>query len=300
MIKKAIGILKLMRVKHYIKNGLIFLPLFFSMRLFDTSLLLRCLLGFAAFSFLSSVVYILNDARDVEKDRAHSKKCKRPIASGLISVPLALTVAGILLIASAVLLILLGNPFGAAIAAAYLAVNIAYSFGLKNFPIVDIVLLVSGFVFRLIFGGVITDIPVSTWLFVTVICAAFYMGFGKRRGEILKEGNATREVNKKYPIEFLDQQMSIFMTLILVFYSLWCIMTPSESFANPGFEWSVIPVILIFVRYSYNIRRESDGDPINVLLGDPMLIALTLIYCAYIFVTVYIPFPLLHWLAEMI
>ena len=287
-----------MRVKHYIKNGLIFLPLFFSMRLFDVSLLLRCLLGFAAFSFISSVVYILNDTRDVEKDRAHSKKCKRPIASGLISVPLALTVAGILVAVSAVLLILLGNAFGAAIAAAYLVVNIAYSFGLKNIPIVDVILLVSGFVFRLVFGGVITNIPVSTWLFVTVICAAFYMGFGKRRGEILREGDATRAVNKKYPVEFLDQQMGIFMTLILVFYSLWCIMTPSDGFANPGFEWSVILVILIFVRYSYNVRRDADGDPINVLLGDPFLIALTLVYCIFIFVTVYIPF--LHWLAEMI
>ena len=289
-----------MRVKHYIKNGLICLPLFFSMRLFDVSLLLRCLLGFAAFSFISSVVYILNDTRDVEKDRAHSKKCKRPIASGLISVPLALTVAGILVAVSAVLLILLGNAFGAAIAAAYLVVNIAYSFGLKNIPIVDVILLVSGFVFRLVFGGVITNIPVSTWLFVTVICAAFYMGFGKRRGEILREGDATRAVNKKYPVEFLDQQMGIFMTLILVFYSLWCIMTPSDGFANPGFEWSVILVILIFVRYSYNVRRDADGDPINVLLGDPFLIALTLVYCIFIFVTVYIPFPFLHWLAEMI
>ena len=112
-MKKLIGIIKLMRIKHYVKNGLIFLPLFFSMQLFDPALILKCILGFFAFSFISSVVYIINDLRDKEKDKLHSKKCKRPIASGLISVPLALAVAAILIIISGVLLVLIGSLIGA-------------------------------------------------------------------------------------------------------------------------------------------------------------------------------------------
>ena len=299
-MKKIIGIIKLMRVTHYVKNGLIFLPLFFSMNLFKPELFLKCILGAAAFSFISSVVYIINDIRDKEKDSKHSKKCKRPIASGLISVPLASTVAVALSFISAALLFLLGSWLGAVFALLYVIVNIAYSFGAKNIPIVDIILLVSGFVIRLVFGGVIIGVSVSTWLFVTVICAAFYMGFGKRRGEILRETENTREVNSKYPLDFLDQQISVFMTLVLVFYSLWCIMTPSTGFANPGFEWSVIIVMLIFVKYSYNVKRNSDGDPINVLLKDPLLISLVIVYCAYIFVSIYIPVPLFHRIAELI
>ncbi len=299
-MKKIIGIIKLMRVKHYVKNGLIFLPLFFSMQLFEPALLLKCILGFFAFSFISSVVYIIKDLRDKEKDKLHSKKCKRPIASGLISVPLALTVAAALIVVSGVLLVLIGDLIGAILTVLYVIINIIYSFGAKNVPILDIALLVSGFVLRLLFGGVITDISVSTWLFVTVICAAFYMGFGKRRGEILREKENTREVNSKYSVEFLDQQMMIFMTLILVFYSLWCIMTPSSNFANPGFEWSVIIVMFVFVRYSYNIKHNSDGDPINVVLGDPFLMILVALYCIYIFVSIYVPLDFLHKIAELI
>jgi 4-hydroxybenzoate polyprenyltransferase len=300
MLKKFIGILKLMRMPHYVKNGLIFLPLFFSIKLFNPQLFLKCVLGAVAFSFISSVVYIINDIRDKEKDSKHSKKCKRPIASGLISVPLASAVAVILSLISAAILYLLGSWLGAVFAILYVIVNIAYSFGAKNVPILDLILLVSGFVIRLLFGGVIIGVAVSTWLFVTVICAAFYMGFGKRRGEILRETENTREVNSKYPIDFLDQQMSVFMTLILVFYSLWCIATPSSNFANPGFEWSVIIVMLIFVRYSYNVRLNSDGDPINVLLKDPLLISLVIIYCAFIFISLYVPVPLFHKIAELI
>lgn len=300
MFKKFIGIIKLMRVTHYVKNGLIFLPLFFSLNLFEPQLILKCIIGAAAFSFISSVVYIINDIRDKEKDSKHSKKCQRPIASGLISVPLASAVAIFLSLISAALLFLLGSWLGAIFAVLYVLVNIAYSFGAKNIPIVDIVLLVSGFVIRLVFGGVIIGVSVSTWLFITVICAAFYMGFGKRRGEILRETENTREVNSKYPVDFLDQQMSVFMTLILVFYSLWCIMTPSSAFANPGFEWSVIIVMLIFVKYSYNVKRNSDGDPINVLMKDPLLIALVVLYCVYIFVSLYIPIPLFAKIAELI
>lgn len=300
-MKKAIGLIKLLRIKHYIKNGLVFLPLFFSMNLFNGSLFLKCTLGFLVFCAISSVVYIINDIRDVEKDRLHSKKCNRPIASGLISIRIAILTAVILMAAACGILFVLKTPMGAALALLYVIVNLSYSLGLKNIPIVDLVLLVSGFVLRLLFGGVITGIPISTWLFITVICAAFYMGLGKRRGEILTEGEDTREVNKRYSIEFLDQQMTVFVTLILVFYSLWCIMIiPESGFKNPGFEWSLILVMLIFIRYNYNLKRNSDGDPTGVLLGDPMLITLAVIYCVYITVIVYFPIELLHRIAELI
>lgn len=284
MVKKLIGMFSLLRVKHYLKNGLVFFPLFFAEKLFDIKLLGLAILGVLTFCLISSVVYILNDIRDREKDRLHSTKCKRPIASGTVSVPLAVFEAVLLATVAVVLLILLGSPQGAVCALLYVGINVAYSFGLKNIPIVDIMLLVSGFVIRLVFGGIICDIQISTWLFVTVICAAFYMGFGKRRGEIIRESAETREVNKRYPLDFLDQQMAVFMTLILVFYSLWCITVQQNNF-----EWSVIIVMLIFVRYSYLTKNHSDGDPIRVLLGDVFLLILVAVYCVYVFVVIYDP-----------
>ena len=283
-MKKLIGIFKLLRVKHYVKNGLVFLPLFFAKRIFEPSALLIACLGALAFSLISSIVYIINDIRDREKDRLHSTKCKRPIASGVVSPRLATVTAVGLGIAATVLLAFTKSYVGALCAVGYLLINVLYSFGMKNIPVIDVTLLVSGFVIRVIFGGVICAVEISPWLLVTVICAAFYMGFGKRRGEIVSEENETREVNKRYSLDFLDQQISVFMALILVFYSLWCITVQQN-----GFEWSVIIVMLIFVRYSYLIKSESDGDPVSVLLSDKFLLLLVLIYCVYVFAVVYEP-----------
>ena len=283
-MKKLIGIFKLLRVKHYVKNGLVFLPLFFAKRIFEPSALLTACLGALAFSLISSIVYIINDIRDREKDRLHSTKCKRPIASGLISQRLATVTAFMLGIVAAVLLVFTKSYVGAICAVGYLLINVLYSFGMKNIPVVDVTLLVSGFVIRVVFGGVICAVEISPWLLVTVICAAFYMGFGKRRGEIVSEGSNTREVNKWYSLDFLDQQIAVFMSLMLVFYSLWCIAVQKN-----GFEWSVIIVMLIFVRYSYLIKSESDGDPVSVLLSDKYLLLLVLFYCIYVFAVVYEP-----------
>ena len=187
-------------------------------------------------------------------------------------------------IAAIVLLALTKSYVGAICAVGYLLINVLYSFGMKNIPVVDVTLLVSGFVIRVVFGGVICAVEISPWLLVTVIFAAFYMGFGKRRGEIVSEGSNTREVNKWYSLDFLDQQIAVFMSLMLVFYSLWCIAVQKN-----GFEWSVIIVMLIFVRYSYLIKSESDGDPVSVLLSDKYLLLLVLFYCIYVFAVVYEP-----------
>lgn len=294
------NVLKLMRIKHYVKNGLVFLPLFFSINLLNLNMALTCVLGFISFCFASSMVYIVNDIRDAEKDRLHSTKSKRPIASGAISIPAAIVIEAVLAVLCGISLFIINSLMGTVFLVSYVIINLLYSFGGKNIPIIDIILLVSGFALRLMFGGVIINVGVSTWLFATVISAAFYMGFGKRRGEILKETEITREVNRKYSVDFLDKQLSVFQTLVLVFYSLWCIMNDGSAYANPGFEWSIIIVMLIFVRYSYDVHSASDGDPINVLLKDYLLLGLVALYCLYIFVIIYIPVDFLHKLGELV
>ena len=282
MIKNYI---KLMRPKHYLKNGLILAPLFFSKEINILNKIIDVLFAFLAFSLISSTIYIINDTMDAEKDRQHPKKCKRPIASGQISKKNAIIFSILLFILSFTF-----HYFGSrnklfSISTIYLIsyffINLSYSLGLKNKPILDLVLLSAGFLLRVLYGGEITDVPISYWLYLIVITFSFYMGFGKRRGELeIKGDKNTREVLKKYSYEFLDKKMSIFMALTLVFYSLWTVdKKTTDVVGNDLFIWTVPLVIIIFLRYSYVIELgESDGDPVEVLLSDKVLISLVIVY----------------------
>ncbi|MGN1235158.1 MAG: decaprenyl-phosphate phosphoribosyltransferase [Christensenellaceae bacterium] len=290
-MKKIKAFLSLIRVKHYLKNVLVFVPLVFALELTNVELLLKAVVGFVAFSLGASVVYIVNDVRDVEKDRQHSTKCRRPIASGAISVKAAIVSAVLLTLVSAGLLVWMGNLLSAVILLVYLALNFAYSFGLKNIPILDLVILASGFVLRVLFGGAITGIPVSQWLLLVMAAGALYLGMGKRRGEILREGESTRTVNRLYNVGFLERNMYLCLALTIVFYALWCLTSETiAGFANPSLIiWSVIFVLVIVIRYNYIVEGDSDGDPVSVLVHDPMLMVLAVLYVAYMILAIYVP-----------
>ena len=288
MIKNYI---KLMRPKHYLKNGLILAPLFFSKEINILNKIIDVLFAFLAFSLISSTIYIINDTMDAEKDRQHPKKCKRPIASGQISKKNAI-IFSILLFILSFTFHYFGNrnklfSISTIYLISYFFINLSYSLGLKNKPILDLVLLSAGFLLRVLYGGEITDVPISYWLYLIVITFSFYMGFGKRRGELeIKGDKNTREVLKKYSYEFLDKKMSIFMALTLVFYSLWTVdKKTTDVVGNDLFIWTVPLVIIIFLRYSYVIELgESDGDPVEVLLSDKVLISLVIVYILIYFI----------------
>lgn len=274
--------LKLLRVTHYIKNLLIFIPLFFSKEIFIQERLVSALLGVVCFSLVSSAVYILNDIKDIEKDRKHSTKKNRPIASGRVSQKTAIAVLLLCLVISAGLSILLLNTKGISILIIYFLLNVAYSLGLKNKPIIDVFILASGFLLRIIYGGILTDVEVSKYLYLVVIAAALFMGLGKRRNE-LKVQKDTREVLRYYTEAFLDKNAYVCVALIIVFYTLWTV----ES-ENSLTVWTVPLVIAILMKYSLDIEGESDGDPIEVLLHDKMLVILTLLYGIAIFIILYV------------
>lgn len=275
---KLRSFLKLLRVKHYIKNGLVFLPIIFSKRLFDLPLLFSALCGFVAFSFIASVVYVINDIRDVEKDRAHPTKCKRPIASGAISQKSAAVTAAVLFVLAVVM-----NYIAAAqsiiswvLLLGYFALNLGYSFGLKKIPLLDVAILASGFLLRLLYGSVVTDIRLSAWLCLTTVLASFYLGFGKRRNEYNLDIDNKRDVLDRYTYNFLDKSMNMCMTLALVFYSLWTV-DVSQGF-NTALIWTVPCLLLVVLKYNFNIEKSSDGDPIEVIFKDPILLGMILIY----------------------
>jgi len=283
--------LKLLRVKHYIKNLLIFFPLVFSGKMTDSDYLIRTFIAFFAFCFACSVIYILNDIRDVEKDRLHPVKKDRPIASRKISQTQAIIIAVICAAASAVLGMLAPlGIYGFAVLLLYMCINFTYSFGLKNIALLDVALLSFGFVLRIIYGGIINEIIASNWLYVTVITISLYLSIGKRRGEfILLEGAETRGSLKGYTLEFLNNSMQLCLTLSLVFYSLWCMDTTIADYPGGAYKFLTIPVVLfICLRYWMLIdKKDSLADPVEVLLKDKILIGLVFLYAVMITGIVY-------------
>ncbi len=283
--------IKLARPHHWTKNALVLLPLLCSGQVLEWERLRSGLWGFLAFSLLASGIYVINDIQDREKDRLNTTKCHRPIASGKISVPHAVVFC--------VLLLMLGLGCGYLAAGlklgawcaffAYFLLNLGYSMGLKNVPLVDIAILVSGFLLRMLYGGAVTGIVLSKWLCLTVISMSFYLGLGKRRGELLRQKESTRAVLKYYSRDFLDKNMYMCVALTVMFYALWTV--DSFTVARVGSEamiWTVPLVILICMKYSLNVEGDSDGDPVEVLLHDKVLLLLGLILAVVIFGLIYL------------
>ncbi len=274
--------LKLLRVRHYIKNVLVFLPMFFGGVIFEERRILNAFLGFIAFSFLSSVVYIINDYRDIEKDRKHSTKKFRPLASGAVSKRSAVICAAILFIVVIGISFLIGNYIAVACLMGYLLLNILYSMGLKNKPIIDVVILASGFVIRVFYGGLITGVTISKWLYLVVVTGSLYMGLGKRRNE-LRAQTDTRESLKYYNESFLDKNMYVCVSLVNIFYALWSIEMP-----NPRMIWTVPLFLILFMCYSLDIEGDSDADPVEVIVHNKTLISLVIAYAICIFLLLYV------------
>jgi 4-hydroxybenzoate polyprenyltransferase len=287
---------QLLRVHHYIKNILVLAPLFFSPTVFKPgqTVLIPCL-GFAVFSLLSSVVYILNDIRDREKDRLHSTKRLRPIARGVVPVRGAVIMLGVLLLVLAFLMVWCGMvttvsiPRVSFLLALYLLLNIAYSFGLKNVPIVDVTILASGYVIRLLFGASLIGVDISVWLYLVITVGAYYLGLGKRRNEISGNETGTRSVMRFYSHAFLDKNMYMCQTLAVVFYALWSIDAVTvEKFGSRAFVYTVPLVLVILLKYSLNVEGSSDGDPTSVILHDKTLLLLCAMYTAWAFLIIYV------------
>lgn len=279
---------KMLRLKHYIKNLIIFLPLVFSKQLFDISLLTDVILAFFSFSFLSSSIYIMNDIKDIEKDKLHQTKRFRPIAAGKVTVKSAVVTAIIVLLLSICLNFLIYKSiFSWIILFSYLVINIAYSLKLKNIPIVDVTILAIGFLLRATYGSSITGIELSSWFYLTMVMGSFFLGFGKRRNELIKEGTQKRDVLNLYNLNFLDKNMYMCLCLTLVFYSMWTL-DLSKINNNSYLIWTVPMVILIMLKYNLNIEQDSDGDPTEVILKDKILLFMTLLYAILMYFILYV------------
>lgn len=276
---------KLIRVKHWLKNILIFLPVFFSSNILSTKCLKISLIAFIVFCLSASIVYIINDLNDLEKDKNHPIKKTRPLASGKIKLSTAIITIIVLILASLIISLYLysitNNILVILIPIIYIVVNILYSIILKDIPIIDVSVIVLGFVLRVMYGGGVTGIEVSKYLYLMIIFGAFFLGFGKRRNEILKNGTKSRKSLDYYNHSFLDKNMYIMLSLAVVSYTLWCVDKDTISrIGNDYLFWTIPLVIIILQLYSLNIEGNSHGDPIDVFFSDKKLIVMSIIYVA--------------------
>lgn len=275
--------LKLIRVKHWLKNGLVFLPLFFSINLLNPKLFVNSLIAFLIFSITASIVYVINDISDIEKDKLHPVKKKRPLASGAISKKSAYITTVVLAIVDILTMLILfhisNTIFVFVIPVSYILINILYSKWLKHIPIIDVVIIVCGFVLRVMYGGISIDVEVSKYLYLMIIFGSFYLGFGKRRNEIIKNGDKSRAVLKMYNKDFLDKNMYVALALAVVSYTLWCVdPTTIQRIGNDYVFWTIPILMIILQLYSLNIEGNSHGDPIEVVLSDKKLLVTAIIY----------------------
>ena len=252
-----------LRIPHYLKNLIVFLPLFFNKSICNGGLLLKTLGGFVVFCCLSSSIYIINDINDIDYDRLHEKKKNRSIASGEVEVRKAIVLAISLVVSGFLVCFLIRTSWVDLIwPMLYFVINVIYSMGGKHIPIFDISILSAGYPIRLIYGGEICGISISRWLFLTVICISLFLGIGKRRGEYNREGNITRPVLEKYNQSWLDGELYMTLGLGIMFYSLWAV----EKSIN--LVYTVPIVLVISMYYSFIITNKNDGDPINTFIGN--------------------------------
>jgi 4-hydroxybenzoate polyprenyltransferase len=263
------GLVHLIRPKQWIKNGFVAAPLIFSGEFLNPEALEQTVWAIMLFCLASSSTYILNDLHDVEADRKHPKKSQtRPLAKGIVSISVAWGLYG--LINSILLLSVLFIPKIMLVIAAYIVLTCAYTFVLKEQPIVDLFVISIGFVLRVYAGAVALAVPVSSWMFITTFCLALYLAAIKRRQEYVQAGIHSRTVLEKYSMPLLDYYAQMSAIGALMFYSMFVLSSKPQLVMT-------IPLVLFgLFRYAFIVDSRDDGEsPTDALLTDwPLIMTL--------------------------
>lgn len=267
MLIQLKGLIALLRIKHWIKNGFVLAPLLFTGAFLSADAVISAFLAAMYFSIASSVTYIMNDIHDIERDRKHPQKSRtRPLAAGIVTIRAAIALIIALLCVLTSAWILMPSILGVIIA--YLILNVAYTRYLKHQPVLDIFTIATGFVLRVYAGAIALSVPVSGWMFITTLCLALYLASVKRRQELGQVGVEGREVLEKYSLFLVNRYAEMSATGALVFYALFVVT------AKPQLINSVPLVLFGLFRYWYVVDSLDAGEsPTDVLLADwPLLL----------------------------
>ena len=280
MIKQ---IIKLIRIKQWIKNTFVLAPLLFSLNFVNFELCIKSGLTFLAFSFSASIIYIINDILDRKKDAIHPIKKNRPIANGTISIKQALFIIFVLFIADLVCLYKLPYKVLYTILL-YIFMNILYSIKLKHIVLIDIFVIAIGFILRVYAGAYAISVPVSSYIFMTTLFISLFLGFSKRKIELKHSGATTRQVLKNYSYNMLNQYIIISVALTIMSYALYTLeASVINRFGTHRLIYSIIFVIYGMFRYIYTLDKNKEvEDPTENVLTDKGLIVVCILYIVYI------------------
>ena len=272
-------IIKLIRIKHWIKNLFVFIPLLVSGNIFDEVLLYKSIIIFFVFSFTASSVYIFNDLKDIEFDKLHPKKKNRPLANGSISVSLANSIAAFLL-ASALLLLYFVNFDGVLPVILYLTMNILYTLYLKNLALFDIFSISLGFVLRVFSGLAVTSLSSSFWLISLTFTLSLLLATGKRRHELaFNEAILSRPSLSNYSLKFLESAQTMFANLVITFYVMYTFFNENFSGNHMILMYSSVFVLGGILRYlQVNFSQNSIEEPTDILYYDKFLLTIILLW----------------------
>jgi len=277
-------IVRLMRPTQWSKNAVLFAALIFSKHLFVPWDVLLTVLAFLAFCCVSSGAYVMNDLRDCERDRQHPLKCLRPLPAGRVSQRAAVLLA-VALVGLGLGGALLLDPAFAGLTLTYVVLQVAYTFWLKETVILDVMAIASGFVIRAVAGGVLIHVPVSPWLIICTFLLALFLGFSKRRHElILLDDRATdhRTSLREYSPYFLDQMIAVVTASTVVAYAIYTVSPEVREKLGTEKLYLTIPFVLFGIfRYLYLVhQREEGGNPTQLLLSDRPLLLDVLLWIA--------------------
>ncbi|MCF7551848.1 decaprenyl-phosphate phosphoribosyltransferase [Pseudonocardia sp. WMMC193] len=286
----ARGVLKTMRPRQWVKNVLVLAAPFASGDLFQGAVAIKLVIAFAAFSLAASGVYLVNDAKDVEADRAHPTKRNRPIAAGIVPVPVAYAVAVVSFVA-AIALALLASPQLLIVLGVYVAVQLAYCFWLKHQPVLDICIVASGFLMRAIAGGVAAGIPLSQWFLLAAGFGSLFMVSGKRYAEMLlaeRTGAKIRKSLEAYSPSYLRFVWGLSATVLIMTYGLWAFEIREAHHNSIWSIISIVPFVVAVLRYAVDVDNGDGGEPEDIALGDRVLQVLALAWVAMLTLAVYL------------
>src|SRR5262245_5619460 len=271
-MSRIFDFIRLARPRDWLKNVFVLMPIPFALAAGGHFTLVPFLLGVASLSLVSSAVYALNDTMDAERDRLHAKKKNRPVASGRISKLEALMFGAVLLAVGVTAAVASDVPAAGLVIAAYIAKELGYQLGLKHVPLVDVFLLSTGFVLRVVLGAELVGTNPSNWLLLCSSTLALFISLAKRRSELARGMDAAHRPSLAgYTVSYLDQAMAVSAGLVLIGYALYCmdaqVLLAGREFASLPF---VVFGVLEYLRLA-QVRNEGDS-PIDLLFASPALV----------------------------
>lgn len=284
--------ISLLRPKQWIKNAFLFAPLVFARELFELEPALIAVRAFLVFCFSASITYILNDIADAEADRIHPEKKTRPIAARVITPGNALVAALLLAVIVAVLLIGMEPLFLAAVII-YFALNLAYSFKLKEVVLLDVFIISAGFMLRVLGGAYAINVHVSSWIVLCTLFISLFLGFAKRRGELVLNRNAgttsERKVLIHYDIGFIDQMLTVTAAGAVISYALYTVAPRTvQMYGTEKMIYTTVFVLYGIFRYLYLVHmRGTTENPTRAVTSDPTIVGTGVLWIIACIVLIY-------------